>query len=59
MEPIKRESIVRAQVPRATLASYKMPVGRGRLSESAPVESLLGKDGTVWAMRDGGDAGAE
>ena len=51
MEPIERGSIVRAQVPRATLASYGMPVGRGRLSEPAPVELLLGEDGTVRGMR--------
>jgi len=51
VEPIERGSIVRAQVPRATLASYGMPVGRGRLSEPAPVELLLGEDGTVRGMR--------
>ncbi len=51
VEPIERGSIVRAQVPRATLASYGMPVGRGRWSEPAPVELLLGEDGTVRGMR--------
>lgn len=50
MEPIERGTIVRAQVPRATLATYGVPVGRGRLSELAPVEFLLGEDGTVRAM---------
>ena len=51
VEPIERGSIVRAQVPRATLASYGMPVGRGRYSEPALVELLLGEDGTVRGMR--------
>lgn len=51
VEPIERGRIVRAEVPRATLASYGMPVGRGRFSEPAPVELLLGEDGTVRGMR--------
>ena len=51
VEPIERGRIVRAEVPRATLASYGMPVGRGRWSEPAPVELLLGEDGTVRGMR--------
>ena len=51
MEPIERGTIVWAQVPRATLATYGVPVGRGRLSESAPVKFLFGEDGTVRAMR--------
>jgi hypothetical protein len=51
VEPIERARIVRTELPRATLARYGMPVGTGRLAEPAPVELLLGEDGTVRAIR--------
>jgi hypothetical protein len=51
VEPIERASIVRAELPRATLARYGMPVGAGRLTEPATVELLLGEDGTLRAIR--------
>ena len=51
VEPIERANIVRTELPRATLARYGMPVGAGRLTEPAPVELLLGEDGTVRAIR--------
>jgi len=51
VEPIERANIVRTELPRATLARYGMPVGAGRLAEPAPVDLLLGEDGTVRAIR--------
>lgn len=51
VEPIERANIVRTELPRATLARFGMPVGSGRLAEPAPVELLLGEDGTVRAIR--------
>ncbi len=51
VEPIERANIVRTELPRATLARYGMPVGAGRWTEPAPVELLLGEDGTVRAIR--------
>lgn len=51
VEPIERANIVRTELPRATLARYGMPVGAGRFAEPAPVELLLGEDGTVRAIR--------
>ena len=51
VEPIERARIVRTEVPRATLVSFGMPVTPGRLTEPAPVELLLGEDGTVRGIR--------
>lgn len=51
VEPIERARIVRAEVPRATLVNFGMPVTPGRLTEPTPVELLLGEDGTVRAIR--------
>lgn len=51
VEPIERASIVRARVPQATLASYGVAVNPSRWNEPAPVDLLLGEDGTVRAWR--------
>jgi hypothetical protein len=51
VEPIERANIVRTELPRATLARFGMPVGAGRWAEPAPVDLLLGEDGTVRAIR--------
>jgi hypothetical protein len=51
VEPIERASIVRANVPQATLASYGVAVNPSRWNEPAPVDLLLGEDGTVRAWR--------
>jgi hypothetical protein len=51
VEPIERARIVRAEVPRATLAGFGMTVAAGRWTEPTPVELLLGEDGTVRAIR--------
>jgi hypothetical protein len=51
IEPMERGSVLRVQLPRASLATFGIPVRPDRWNETVRADVVLGEDGTVRAVR--------